>query len=146
MIYVCCKKVKGIKEWKMTHHLLWIIGGTPKTNMEHLPLSSSLFQFILEGTYNLLIFVYFWNHQAHQCDPNLIKYDLRSLRQANIPLLKIWRFGFSTPGTSSGYGLRTPQFSIFGLPQVVKVSSLAKLVDIFWSQRYQVKDTDILFP
>ena len=31
-------------------------------------------------------------------------------------------------------------------PQVVKVFSLAKLVDIFWIQRYQMKDTDLLFP
>ena len=31
-------------------------------------------------------------------------------------------------------------------PQVVKVFSLAKLVDIFWIQRYQMKDRDILFP
>ena len=28
-------------------------------------------------------------------------------------------------------------------PQVVKVFSLAKLVDIFWIQRYQMKDMDL---
>ena len=31
-------------------------------------------------------------------------------------------------------------------PPVVKVFSVAKLVDIFWIQRYQMKVTDILFP
>ena len=49
-------------------------------------------------------------------------------------------------GTSDDMDISLPIFSFSVWPIVVKVVSMARIVEIFCITRYQMKDMDILFP
>ena len=49
-------------------------------------------------------------------------------------------------GTSNDMDISLPIFSFSVWPMVVKVVSMARIVEIFCITRYQMKDMDILFP
>ena len=56
------------------------------------------------------------------------------------------KFGHIGSGTSDDMDISLPIFSFSVWPMVVKVASVAKIIDIFGITRYQMKDMDILFP
>ena len=63
-------------------------------------------------------------------------------------IAKTWTWTSRNPG-NPGISLLDSALDNFPFlvgPNVVKVFSEAKLVDIFWIKRYQMKDTDILCP
>ena len=49
-------------------------------------------------------------------------------------------------GTSDDMDISLPIFSFSVWPLVVKVVSVARIIEIFCLTRYQIKDMDILFP
>ena len=49
-------------------------------------------------------------------------------------------------GTSDDMDISLPIFSFSVWPLVVKVVSVARIIEIFCITRYQIKDMDILFP
>ena len=63
--------------------------------------------------------------------------------------LNIKTFLFSSnnrAGTSDDMDISLPIFSFSVWPMVVKVVSVATIIEIFGISRYQMKDMDILFP
>ena len=51
-----------------------------------------------------------------------------------------------TPGTSDDMDISLPIFSFSVWPLVVKVVSVARIIEIFYITKYQMKDMDILIP
>ena len=53
---------------------------------------------------------------------------------------------YAFSGTSDDMDISLPIFSFSVWPLVVKVVSVARIIEIFCITRYQIKDMDILFP
>ena len=56
------------------------------------------------------------------------------------------KFGHIGSGTSDNIDISLPIFLFSVWPMVVKVVSVATIIEIFGISRYQMKDMDILFP
>ena len=53
---------------------------------------------------------------------------------------------YAVTGTTNDMDISLLSFSISVWPMVVKVVSVARIIEIFCITRYQIKDMDIFFP
>ena len=66
--------------------------------------------------------------------------------QMKTDMLQYLITGCVITGTSDDMDISLPIFSFSVWPKVVKVVSMARIIEIFCITRYQMKDMDILFP